>query len=641
MGIFKLLLENKREKTIVDKIGLTKKIYEWIKENYSKKHHIFVANILRNSARGAIDREQLYYYLEETTPESNVLFPEDTIEYDQGTFTFINGMKERLDDFTDILKNDNIPQLDLKEVKNVSDLRNKIEEWTTIKDWIANVLPIPNLKEMEWEDAFQRANQWHEDRVESGELVSDITDVAPNAKIIHKFDDGHFWVDFHTSNCDKLGDIMGHCGRTDADTILGLFTSKGKIPASVAFNYDGEYNQAKGTQNKKPDVDKYGKYMEWLFTNEGEYQLTSYKGEYKNENDYTIEDLPEDIKDKVLEKHPELDQDSISKVERLYDEGKEDEAVEVLRGMGADLEAFGNSFEEWLMISNKDLEDALTTVMGMTNEYYISTIEYMLRNGLGEDISDSDLETLESFTNFVSSKMDTLVSYAYDGEEVNLKILKDYFLNLDRQEQKEVSKNLVRMYPDDYSGLTLESTKRKLREGSTLPFHYVIDTFFENHSHDPRFIRMFKGLSINKFIESEETPDLTLIYNIIKYYFDYYITKKYDIYYLSTYVDISDYSMSDMDDEDIILSMGSYEQFTEGVYNDSGNITYYVDDISKKDINNWEEYSSNVMEKADGDEETVLNMLIYFYNTGTGLTPVISDKSMQSFKNSLENFGLL
>ena len=640
MGLRQLLLEDKREKIIVGKIGLSHEVYQWIQNNYNSKQHVFVANIIRNSISSAIPQDHLFYYLEKTTPESDVQFPPE-IEYDDGTYRFINNLKYRLDEFIDILKINNKPQLDLKEIKNVSDLRNKIEEWTTIKDWIANVLPIPNLKEMEWEDAFQRANQWHEDRVESGELVSDITDVAPDTKIIHKFNDGHFWVDFHTNDCRKLGDIMGHCGSTNADTILGLFTPKGKIPASVAFNYDGEYRQAKGSQNDKPKVDKYGKYMEWLFTNEGEYQLTSYKGEYKNENDYTIEDLPEDIKDKVLEKHPELDQDSISKAERLYDEGKEDEAVEVLRGMGADLEAFGESFEEWLMMPNRNLEVALKSVMDMTNEDYILNIEYMLRNGLGEDISESDLKSLESFTKFVSSKIDELVSYAYDGEKVNLETLKDYFLNLDRQEQKEVSKNLVRMYPDDYSGLTLESTKRKLREGSTLPFHYVIDTFFENHSHDPRFIRMFKGLSINKFIESEETPDLTLIYNIIKHYFDHYIIKKYDIYYLFTYVDISDYYMNDMDDEDIILSMGSYEQFTEGVYNDYGDIIYNVDNISEKDINNWEEYSSKVMKKTDGDEETVLNMLIYFYNTGASLTPVISDKSMESFKNSLENFGLL
>jgi len=292
-----LLLEVDFKKIVTQKMGLGEKVFDIIRLNIDKKYIILVANYIKK----VFDR----------LPNN---YTEESYQID-----FTNVACNTFNEFKNsVLSDNNRPKMDLKEL-SILDIRRYTTEWNGIKDYRTNVLPTPVLTDMTWEEAYNKSVEWHEsikvDEDATG-ISKDILEVAPNAEIIHKFDDGYVWIDVHESSCRELGKTMGHCATTNkGDTLLNLV--KDKFVVTVAFDYDGTYWQMKGTNNTKPM--KYAKYIEWLFTNEGDYQLEAYKVEYQPENDFKVDDLEDkELVAELKDKYPALAKRKLTDILNSY-----------------------------------------------------------------------------------------------------------------------------------------------------------------------------------------------------------------------------------------------------------------------------------------------------------------------------------
>ena len=435
----RILLSEGRKDVIINKIGLPEDIYVWISRNIKKKFQIWVANVIRS---------YLEHMETRITGDLNSVmngFIKDG-EIDPGHKYFINKVDFVIDK---IIKRDQKPDINLRNFDDYQDFLRLINQWPTIKDYYEGATPRPNLKELSWDEAYQKAEEWHDSLKASG-LSAKIKDVAPDAEIIKEFEDGYKWVDLHTSKCVKLKSFMGHCANTEADTMLQLISDKGKFKITVAFNYDGTYRQAKGTQNDKPD-EKYHKYMHWFFTDGGKYQFKEYESEYKGTNDFTVEDLPEDMREEAVEKYPELANFSaIAKAEALYEDDKKEEALDVLnsyvnenymRGQMASIIEFGATFDEWITDVTPDHADRIFNE-NLFNFKHASVKSALFVDHLVEWLSMGGRDTkwlLEKWNEDVDS-----------SEDLKYNDLADIVYSLPKHEGNAVIMNIVKEDPSLY-----------------------------------------------------------------------------------------------------------------------------------------------------------------------------------------------
>lgn len=331
MSLIKYLLTEGKKDVIVDKIGLPPKVADYCIKYFNKKFVLYWATAIQNSSNANA-------------------FKSHKLTYDR----FINwGVPQLFKQLEDYIRTPELPQLpkDLlnkfKEQKDQIDrVRKYINAYQTILDYAEAT--NRNFQNDDFMETFQEAEHWHENLKSSGKTI----ELEGDMELIHEFDDGYYWVDNHSSNCQVEGDAMGHCGNTNADTILSLRSPDGEPHISVAFDYDGTYRQAKGKQNKKP-VEKYHKYMYWLFDND-EYQIKRYQAEYQQGEDFKVEDLPEELREEVLEKYPSIDPTyairSIIDNETLSEQQKFDAFVE----LDEEQEIFEGEFESELEFDPTD-----------------------------------------------------------------------------------------------------------------------------------------------------------------------------------------------------------------------------------------------------------------------------------------------
>lgn len=140
-----------------------------------------------------------------------------------------------------------------------------------ILDWLMNpATPPQNLKQLTFQDAVDKSEEWHSQMTASG---GDVDFDEPEENIVIKTypitPEGtqYYWVHIPKSYCSTEQSRMGHCGRTGGDSLISLrshkpFTEGKNISDShVTIAYDkGYFIQAKGKENKKP-VEKYQPYI--------------------------------------------------------------------------------------------------------------------------------------------------------------------------------------------------------------------------------------------------------------------------------------------------------------------------------------------------------------------------------------------
>lgn len=179
-----------------------------------------------------------------------------------------------------------------------------------------------NLVNSSFQDLLNKSEEWHKELKASGLILKE------DGFILKEYPDGFYWIDLQTNQCREEGDAMGHCARTNADTLLSLRerTIKGIQPhVTVAIDYENDeepdwneleknnelpkyskIHQMKGKGNKKP-IDRYHKYIVDLLCDENLdiYELDM--DEYSPQDDFHIFDVKDDnLIDKMFEEKPSL-----------------------------------------------------------------------------------------------------------------------------------------------------------------------------------------------------------------------------------------------------------------------------------------------------------------------------------------------
>ena len=167
---------------------------------------------------------------------------------------------------------------------------------------------IRTIKEYNLDQLFYAQKKWHDQlQIGSGKINYDETN-----KVILDFRDsdglGYYWVDLDTTNSPEECDRMGHCGRANEnlyslrsfEKISDKFTLN-KSHITAAISDDGTVTQMKGPKNSKPSVELH-KYILPLFelTNDdpdifdSTYFIERFKSSYRPETDFQILDLPKE-----------------------------------------------------------------------------------------------------------------------------------------------------------------------------------------------------------------------------------------------------------------------------------------------------------------------------------------------------------
>ncbi|GAF97258.1 unnamed protein product, partial [marine sediment metagenome] len=146
---------------------------------------------------------------------------------------------------------------------------------------------------------------------QAGPLVDD----EEGIDVIKEYKDGSQWVDLNRPSCTTYGDAMGHCGnagdpnepntsiiyRTPEETEKGMMWKP-----RLFFVYDkdnGMLGETKGRENQKP-AEKYHDVIVDLLRDP---RIKGIKGGgYKPENNFKMEDLPEDVAEELVNEKPEL-----------------------------------------------------------------------------------------------------------------------------------------------------------------------------------------------------------------------------------------------------------------------------------------------------------------------------------------------
>lgn len=138
--------------------------------------------------------------------------------------------------------------------------------------------------------------------------------MTPGDKVIIKLPDNFVWVMLDRGYCSVEASAMGHCGNAGAksdDRILSLRRVKDTVDGvaymeiflTFILNGDGKLGEMKGRANEKPAARYHDQIVE-LLRNPIVKGLRG--GGYMPGNNFNINDLPDDVKEKLLDTHPHL-----------------------------------------------------------------------------------------------------------------------------------------------------------------------------------------------------------------------------------------------------------------------------------------------------------------------------------------------
>lgn len=189
-------------------------------------------------------------------------------------------------------------------------------------------LPIEKIQnyQFEWQTPsiiFQHftklEREWRKKQKEDSQWI-DITDeLGDGIEIVHKFDDGFYWLDLKKEYCDLEGKAMGHCGNSadhqDGDTVLSLRKLKkvkGQILSRPSLTFilrdGGLLGEMKGRENNKPH-EKYHPHILTLLKikKNGQFLVQGIVGGgYLSESNFSLNDLSTEDLQRLYKIRPEL-----------------------------------------------------------------------------------------------------------------------------------------------------------------------------------------------------------------------------------------------------------------------------------------------------------------------------------------------
>jgi hypothetical protein len=197
-------------------------------------------------------------------------------------------------------------------------LMRKINEWReSLQHYLS--LPIQPIQDYVFTDQSpskvffdirQYEKAWQQ---EQGQHIS-IDDQNDIDEVVMTFPDGMMWVDLGVSSCEREGESMGHCGNSagqkHGDTILSLrkIVQKGDKKywhpfLTFILHDDGNLGEMKGRGNEKPAA-RYHPYIVALLRSSLIQGIVG--GGYMPQNNFSLEDLPEDEAESLMEEKPTL-----------------------------------------------------------------------------------------------------------------------------------------------------------------------------------------------------------------------------------------------------------------------------------------------------------------------------------------------
>ena len=106
----------------------------------------------------------------------------------------------------------------------------------------------------------------------AGEKAQDMLDNPPKDpdKVIHEFDNGYYWYDIGSHQCDIEAKEMGHCGAADDGTLYSLRVGdKRSVKRMILLAFDGStVYQIKAKANAAPKEHLW-RYVDWFLENMG------------------------------------------------------------------------------------------------------------------------------------------------------------------------------------------------------------------------------------------------------------------------------------------------------------------------------------------------------------------------------------
>lgn len=308
-----LIIEGKKD-IIVNKIGLSDNIADELLRRVDDRFVIYWANLIKthielygNQSKNTF--EQSF----RTHPLIGVILRLEALIKNSRTPNLPSELKRifKLSSDKIILELENY----VRPIRFNAYLHNYIDQIAIKYKYIADYATATNqnFQNADFLEVAEEAEQWH-DQIEQG-ATGKALQIEDHQIIIKEYDDGYYWLDLRDNNCQLEGGSMGHCGNTDADTLLSLRDEKGEPHVTVAYDYNNVYRQMKGKGNKKPH-EKYHEYIVDLFIEVNEvddnfrhdYYIDYYDSEYEPEDDFNIFDLNDQLFKKVTNK---LDEDEI------------------------------------------------------------------------------------------------------------------------------------------------------------------------------------------------------------------------------------------------------------------------------------------------------------------------------------------
>jgi hypothetical protein len=149
-----------------------------------------------------------------------------------------------------------------------------------------------NIITSSYGEMYEEQQEWH-DNLE----VNPVDIVDETGVIVKTFSDGYYWIDIQTNNSRDEANGMGHCGKTNADTMLSLRDSNKQRHITMAVDYLDKENftykairQCKGKQNSKP-VPKYHKYIVDMLLDDRMDSVVISNNEYSADRDFHLYDI--------------------------------------------------------------------------------------------------------------------------------------------------------------------------------------------------------------------------------------------------------------------------------------------------------------------------------------------------------------
>ena len=162
-------------------------------------------------------------------------------------------------------------------------IKDHYQDLKLIEDYIFSDIRTNKYKlplKLKFEKAVELSEMWHNNLKASGIIENE------TGKKIMTFDDGYYFINLETCNSQDEADAMGHCGKTNANTIVSLRDKNKRPHVTIAIDNDGTIHQIKGKGNTKP-IDKYNRYIiEFIIK-----FASDFENEFRPEEDFQLNDL--------------------------------------------------------------------------------------------------------------------------------------------------------------------------------------------------------------------------------------------------------------------------------------------------------------------------------------------------------------